>query len=412
MLPTLRIVRHPSERKRLASAFTRSLRSIERAPWRTGAWFGAAALVVLVGWGAWAHYARVPLYAASASARLVSDRAVHPISSEVAGRVSAVHARLADRVAVGDVLVEIDATASMLEQDEQRARLESLTAQLTELRVEIAARERALEESAAVDEAALREARTRIEVLVLGARVSADESERTARLQTSGNVSELDVSKARASAQKDEFSLAAQRIALEREGAERVRAHTEREASLAAGRRTLSELEGGVAGSTAAIARMEHEIDLRRLRAPADGEIGEWTAPTPGTYVQVGERLGVILSAGNLKVDARFSPSAALGRVQPGARGTLRLDAYPWMQYGAIPISVVRISSEARDGTIEVEFALDDAARARMPLEHGLPGSVQVEVDRVTPIDLLLRAVGGSKGVANARPGTTPAKAD
>jgi hypothetical protein len=45
-----------------------------------------------------------------------------------------------------------------------------------------------------------------------------------------------------------------------------------------------------------------------------------------------------------------------------------------------------------------------------MPLEHGLPGSVQVEVDRVTPFDLVLRAIGGAGEVGAARAPSPPAK--
>jgi hypothetical protein len=54
-----------------------------------------------------------------------------------------------------------------------------------------------------------------------------------------------------------------------------------------------------------------------------------------------------------------FLPPAALGRIQPGQPARLRPDAAP-------PI----------------------------PLQHGLPGTVEVEVDHVPPATLVLRTAG------------------
>lgn len=35
-----------------------------------------------------------------------------------------------------------------------------------------------------------------------------------------------------------------------------------------------------------------------------------------------------------------------------------------------------------------------------MPLEHGLPGAVRIEVERSSPARLVLRAVGGALGLS------------
>ena len=46
------------------------------------------------------------------------------------------------------------------------------------------------------------------------------------------------------------------------------------------------------------------------------------------------------------------------------------------------------------DGLIRVELTLHPLPTSRIPLEHGLTGSVEIEVERVTPAVLLLRASG------------------
>src|SRR6185295_20247733 len=100
------------------------------------------------------------------------------------------------------------------------------------------------------------------------------------------------------------------------------------------------------------------------------------------------------VSPGVLKVEARFAPAAVLGRVQVGDAGALRLDGFPWLQFGAPELTVERIASEARDGGIRVELAFLDAARSKIPLEHGLPGSVEIRVGRTSPAELVLGSVG------------------
>ena len=58
------------------------------------------------------------------------------------------------------------------------------------------------------------------------------------------------------------------------------------------------------------------------------------------------------------------------------------------------------VANEARDGMIRVEFYLVPEALTAIPLQHGLPGTVEVEVERVSPATLILRGVGHRLGVS------------
>ena len=97
---------------------------------------------------------------------------------------------------------------------------------------------------------------------------------------------------------------------------------------------------------------------------------------------------------GVLKIVADFLPPAALGRIQPGQPARLRLEGFPWTQYGAVAATVASVASEVRDGWVRVELAVRPDAASPIPLQHGLPGTIEVEVDHVSPAMLVLRTAG------------------
>ena len=55
---------------------------------------------------------------------------------------------------------------------------------------------------------------------------------------------------------------------------------------------------------------------------------------------------------------------------------------------------VETIANEPRDAHIRVDLMLKPDHASAIPFEHGLPGTVEIEVDRVSPATLLLRAIG------------------
>jgi hypothetical protein len=117
-----------------------------------------------------------------------------------------------------------------------------------------------------------------------------------------------------------------------------------------------------------------------------------------GSHITEGQRLGVILPGGTIEVVAEFSPSAAMGKIHPGQKGSMRLDGFPWAQYGAVSARVSRVAGETRDGKIRVELAVTSAPSSRIELQHGAPGTVEVEIERTSPAALLLRSAGALVG--------------
>jgi membrane fusion protein (multidrug efflux system) len=69
------------------------------------------------------------------------------------------------------------------------------------------------------------------------------------------------------------------------------------------------------------------------------------------------------------------------------------LHGFPWAQYGVIDATVQSAAREVRDGRVRVEFAVVRGAPL-IPLQHGLPGTLEVHVEDLTPAELVLRAAG------------------
>src|SRR5262249_45676164 len=104
-----------------------------------------------------------------------------------------------------------------------------------------------------------------------------------------------------------------------------------------------------------------------------------------------------------------FSPSLTLGRVQPGQKAQLRLDAFPWAQFGSVSATVTRVASEIRDNLVRVELTPDVVPTA-IVMQHGLLGSIEVDGGQASPASLVLRA-GGVLLANPTRPGAAVAEA-
>src|SRR5207245_2030376 len=112
--------------------------------------------------------------------------------------------------------------------------------------------------------------------------------------------------------------------------------------------------------------------------------------------------LASIVPFARLKIVAQF-PEAAIGRVKAGQPAQMRLAGFSWVEFGTVPATVLLAASEARDGKVRVELEPRLRSKTEISLQHGLPGSVEVLVERVSPVRLVLRNAGYYLGGA-ARP--------
>jgi membrane fusion protein (multidrug efflux system) len=384
----------------MAMAFAHSMRALaaDRGRWALAGL--VAVLALLSAWGAWLVLARVTLYEVTRTARLEVAQAGHPIATPVAGRIVATHLVVGRDVQAGEVLVELDAAAVRLQHDEVRQWATALTAQRQARRQELVAEEAAQQAERQAAHTALAEARARQREAEVALQAATAQADVFARLQARGLAPQLDLLRTRAEADHKRAAADTLRLAVSRLEREQRTKDSDRTARLTQFHRELTRLDGELRTAEATLARLDHSIEQSRLRAPIAGRLGEVADIQPGAVVRQGDTLGVVLPIGALRVVAHFLPAVALGRVQPGQAARLRLEGFPWAQYGSLAAIVSSVAHEARNGMIRVELSLVPEALTTIPLQHGLPGTVEVEVERVSPATLILRGVGHRLGVS------------
>jgi membrane fusion protein, adhesin transport system len=353
---------------------------------------------LLAGWMAWAVESRVTRYEVSDSARLEVDRAAYPIQTGSSGRLVLSNLVLGKEVRAGDLLVELDSTAERLSLQQERTRLGAFQPQLIALQAQMASEDQGRTAERGVLAFSIDGARAQYREAEEQASAAEQQADRAQRLHAEGILSQADAERAKADALSKRAAADHLKIAIARLEPELNVREQDREVRKKQIASDIAELEAGIANSTAAIERLQYEIERHRIRAPISGRLGECAPLRPGAHVNEGQQLGVILPSGNVQVIAEFQPAAALGKLHAGQRAAVRLDGFPWAQYGTIPAEVSRVADEIRDGKVRVELALTAASRSPIPLQHGLPGSVEVEVERVSPAQLLLRSAGAMVG--------------
>ena len=352
------------------------------------------ALVLLGAWTTWAFRARLTRYELSDTARLEVDSAVYPVQANVSGRLLTSRLSLGKEVHAGDVLAELDSNAERLSLHEEETLLAALGPQIAALRSQMQSEEAGRADESRVLTLSVEGARAQYREAAAQAALAEEQADRASRLHAEGILAEADFQKAKAEAQSKRAAAESLKVAISRLEPESQVRDRDREVRLKQITEDVAKLEAAMAASAAAIQRLQYEIERRRIRAPISGRLGECAPVRAGSHINEGEQLGVILPSGKLQVIAEFQPSAALGKVRPGQPASLRLQGFPWAQYGVVPARVSRVAGEIRDGKVRVELAVAAASHTRIPFQHGLPGSVEVEVERVSPAALILRSAG------------------
>jgi multidrug resistance efflux pump len=375
-------------------SFSSSMRSLANDKFSPSFLMVIVAATILGVWTAWLVLARVSVYEISDSARIEVDTSLYPIAVPASGKVLATHMTVGREVQAGDLLIEFEAEDERLRLDEARTQVSTLAPQLGALRDEVAAEDVARKEQLKAAQIAIDQARSQLEEATASVQLAEEEEARIARLQANGILSEVDLSRAHIEARKRRAAAEAMRLQIDKLQADLKNHDSDSLVRIERLNREIASVEGQVTTATATSNRLVHDIEKRALRAPVSGLIGEAVDLRKGAIVNASDKVGVIIPAGELKAIAYFRPSSALGRIQPGQSAKLRLEGFPWTQYGVIKATVLTVASEPRDGRIRVDFALERDPASAIPVQHGLPAMAEVEVARLSPAALLLRAAG------------------
>lgn len=379
----------------MATPFSRTFRALKADSFRGSLLALVCVMLLLGGWVGWFFLARIARYEVTDTARVEVDQETHPVQSPVLARIVSSNLVLGSEVKAGDVLVELDANAEKLQVAEQRTQLGALESQVASLKTQVAQLEQAQVREQQTAQVAIEQAGAKYREADALARSADHEAHRLEKLAAEGLVPrrDYDIGKMEAERLRD----AADSLKLEPDRIQRdLRTReSDRRAQLENLQSQIRKLEGDRTTVAASVERLSYEVERRLIRAPISGHVGEIAATLrTGAVVNEGDRLCAILPPGRLRAIAEFAPPAAFGRIRPGQPARLRLEGFPWAQYGSIAATVSTVASEIRDNRVRVELNIAGSPAFAGPLQHGLPGAVEVEVERVSPAALTLRTAG------------------
>jgi len=380
----------------MAIPFARSMRSLDADSFRLSGTLLAVAGLLLAAWLGWFFLAEISLYEVSEVARVEVAAASHPVAAPVAGRIVVTHIALGQEVKVGDLLMELEARTEALELEEERSTRAANQSELGALHQEMESERDALARSTQAARLELQESRAALREAEAATRFAEEDHKRIVLLTQQGLKSDVERLKAQSELEKAKAVEDGRRVAVARREEELAVEQRDRRSRLERLERQLSQIEGAITTSARAEERLGVELDKRTIRATVSGAIGEIAQGLrAGAFVAAGEKLCAIVPRGDgHRVVAEFEPGRALGRIRSGQLARLRLDGYPWAQYGLVRARVASVASELRDGRVRVELGIEPDVPSGIVLEHGLPGELEVEVETASPAMLVLRSVG------------------
>lgn len=376
----------------MAQPFPYTLRSLRNDNGRTAAIGIIVLLAAAAVWSLWLFRAHVTVYEVSNKTRLEIRGAAFPIHSALAGKIAAVEGRLGQNVTKGTILFRLDAALEEKQLATARVRLAAIDPQIESTTGELRATRGAVLAEVAAGGAAARQAKARSQEANIQAELAAKEADRYKRLNDA--VSPMEIERVRTNAEIRRATYKTSSLDVRRLRSEQRTRRRTGEVRVAALRRELATLAGEKLALLAMVAELEQLLERRNIRAPADGYVGELQPLHAGSYVAEGAKLGTLMPTGELMLVAEFEPASALGRIRRDQSAELRLTGFPWLEFGAVKARVTQVATEARDGTVRVELELLQGQKSLIPFQHGLPGSVEIAVESITPAELLLRSLG------------------
>jgi multidrug efflux pump subunit AcrA (membrane-fusion protein) len=138
------------------------------------------------------------------------------------------------------------------------------------------------------------------------------------------------------------------------------------------------------------------------VTAPVDGTITALDVVHAGAVIRVGQQLASIApSRAPLIVEVQV-PNARIGRIKRGSAVKIKLDAFPFQDYGSLTGTVIDIAADAKTSELRESFyrvlVMPDSRRGErrgraLQLRPGLSVTAEILTERRTVLDLILAPV-------------------
>lgn len=336
----------------------------------------------------------VSVYESTSQAHLRVNTAPFNIASSEAGRVVKANLKIGTVVKQDSIIIELDSTAERLALEQAKAEQRALESQIIAFRTQITSAEEAMSSAAAAADADFAVAQAiagEVKPLASASTERAEQMKRT----SPGAVPQLDLLDANAQATSQ--NLKSGRLVLE---ASRTKLfHNldlgDRKVVINNLTRLLAELDGRTSQLAVIIKSRELDLERRNIRSPIEGILANSAQLEPGSFLNKGDPITLVIPKSQpATVEADF-PIKSLGQLQVGQLARVRLQSFPWTQYGELLARVSVIDQHSRAGLLRVELQITAGLPSQIPLQHGLTGLVEVTVDRVSPATLATRAIAG-----------------
>lgn len=362
-----------------------------------------AALVLLAGWLTWLFLGRLTVYSVSEQARVEVAPTGVPVHSEVAGVIVRCNLALGHRVTNGDVLFELDAKSFELERPKLEATTQSDKLVIEGYKREVHAEEQVQGYLSDVSGKTASAAQAKVDLARANSASLEREAHVVSNLEDAGLASKLDALRVNGEYESVQATMATQGTQSVLDIASTKVTVGQHEARLAGLKRELSQALAKLEYDEAELAVNAFEIARRSVRAKITGVVADVAPCSPGMPVNTADRLGIVLPDTSLRIVAHFPPALAIGRIHRGQHALVRLENYPWTQFGTVDATVDAVGAEPRGGLVRVEL-LPGTSNPAIPLTHGLTGQAEVETDQITPWNFILRSTGQASETAPLKP--------
>jgi multidrug resistance efflux pump len=362
-------------------------------------------LTLAIAWIAWLLLARVSIYADTNQARVEVAQAVYSVQAPVPGRVMESHLDLGQEVEPGSLLVVLGSDPQKLRVEQTEMQQATLQTQFEDQQRELGEEQRASAAERSAGQILVQQAKANLAEAEEAVRLSQEELTRKTELEKQGLTAQIELLRAASDHKRKEIELESFRTTVARVKHEQAIHAEERQAHIEEIKAEIDHTQGELATSRNAQQGLQDELGWHRIVASVRGRLDEVVNIKAGSYVEQGQQIAVIVPDGQFRIVSYFEPSSVIGRVKPGQSAHLRLSGFPWAEYGSVTAFVTSVGTEVRDGRVRVE--LNPQPNPRLPLQHGLPGTLEIQIERISPAVFLLRKA----GLYLAKPASSPVAA-
>ncbi len=167
----------------------------------------------------------------------------------------------------------------------------------------------------------------------------------------------------------------------------------------------LAQLDQEQARTEARVTELRAKIELQNVQikemqifSPADGVLSELRYTTPGQLVERGGRIGSFIPSRVQPIMVATVANKEVAAVKPGTIAHVKVDAYPYRQYGTIPAKVLSAFPVPERPEFKVRLQLDRhqiKVRGQMvDLTPGLTAEVDILTQRTRLLNMVLKKLG------------------